>query len=73
MKILKRPDNIIFDTENPNVMEFNPTPKGLPIKLSEITLKSDFDFLSEHFKPRENVNHPIFSKFFDSKYFCVKV
>ncbi len=73
MKILKRPDNIIFDTEKPNVMEFNPIPNFLPQRLYEITQKSDFDFLYENFPPQNNIKHPVFKDFGTSYYYCLEV
>ncbi len=74
MKILKKPDNIIFDTKNPNFFEFNPVPKSLPIiRLNEVSLKSDYDFLSENFSPRENILHPIFLNFGSSYFYCLEV
>lgn len=73
MKILKRPENVIFDTENPDKMEFNPTPKELPTPLHQILFKTDWDFLSEHFKPKENIPHPVFKDFEKSYFYCLSV
>ncbi len=73
MKILKKPDFIIFDTENPDKMKFNRTPLGLPQPLNAITMKTDYDFLSEHFRPKGDVVHPIFKNFGSSYYYCVSV
>ena len=70
MKILKRPDNIIFDTENPNIMEFKPTFPNLLIPLSENILTNDYEYLKEFFQPQNNVTHPIFSNF-GSSYFYI--
>jgi hypothetical protein len=73
MKILKRPENVIFDTENPDKMEFKPIPKYLPAPLSEITLKTDWEFLSVYFKQKEGIEHPIFNSFGSSYFYCVSV
>lgn len=73
MKILKRPENVIFDTENPDKMEFNPVPKSLPNPLHHLTTKTDWDFLSEHFKPKEEIKHPIFNDFGNSYFYCIEV
>ena len=73
MKILKRPENIIFNTETPNLMEFNPIPLSLPVPLNQVTLKTDYDFLSERFLPIENIQHPIFLNFGKSYYYCIEV
>ncbi len=73
MKILKRPDNIIFDTENPDNMVFNPAPKALPHPLGELIGKSEWDFLEEHFKGKEHSMHPIFNRFGTSYYYCIEV
>lgn len=73
MKILKKPDFIIFDTEKPDQMKFSRTPLGLPQPLNAITMKTDFDFLSEHFRPKDHTVHPIFKNFESSYYYCVCV
>lgn len=73
MQILKRPDNVIFDTENPDYMEFNPTPNALPTALHHLIAKSEWDFLSEHFKPRQGIQHPIFRNFSNSHFYCISV
>jgi len=73
MKILKKPDFILFDTENPDRMKFSRTPLGFPQPLNAITLKTDYEFLSEHFRPKGNTLHPIFKDFGSSYYYCVSV
>lgn len=76
MKILKRPDGLIFDTENPNSIEFNPGPAGygLPAPLHEITnMKSDWEYLYDLFPKREGVPHPIFKDFGSSFFYCIEV
>jgi len=73
MKILKRPDNIIFDTENPNVMEFNLVTSSLAHPLNEITLKSDWQYLTENFPAIENNLHPVFKDFGESYYYCISI
>lgn len=69
MKILKRPDNIIFDTENPNIMEFKPTDLKRAIPLSETSWKFEYDILKEFFPSQNNITHPIFSNFGSSYYY----
>lgn len=75
MKILKRPENVIYDTENPDKMEFNSTriDVDLTTPLHHLTTKTDWDFLSEFFKPQGRIQHPIFNDFGNSFYYCVKV
>ena len=73
MKILKKPDFIIFDTEKPDQMKFSRTPLGLPQPLNAITMKTDHDFLSENFRPKGEIVHPIFKNFGSSYYYCVSV
>ncbi len=73
MQILKRPDNVIFDTENPDYMEFNPTPNALPTALHHLIAKSEWDFLTEFFKPRQGIQHPIFRDFSNSHFYCISV
>jgi len=73
MKILKRPENIVFDTENPDKMKFSTNEKGLPTPLHYITTKSDFDFLSEYFKAKDGIKHPIFNNFGNSYFYCLEV
>ena len=71
MKILKKPDNIIFDTDKPDHMKFSRIPFGLPESLNAVTTKTDYDFLSEHFRPNGNIVHPIFKDFGSSYYFFI--
>lgn len=71
MKIIKRPDHIVFDTENPDNMEFNPIPYRKLTALHQNTLKSDHAFLKEHFTSKNNIVHPIFINFSNSYYYVV--
>lgn len=73
MKILKRPDGLIFNTENPDVIEFNPSPKALPHPLHLITLKSDWEYLFDLFPKKEGFPHPIFKDFGSSYFYCIEV
>ena len=73
MKILKKPDYIIFDTENPNTMEFDPSIKNSLKLLSATNLETDWVFISENFKPIKNVVHPIFLNFGSSYFYCIEV
>jgi len=73
MRILKRPENLIFDTEDPDKMEFSSAFETLPTPLHHVTTKTDWDFLSEHFKPKDKMQHPIFYDFGNSYFYCVSV
>ena len=73
MKILKKPENVIYDTENPDKMKFNRVPLGLPTPLQDLTTKTIFDFLSEHFRPIKEFPHPIFKDFGSSYFYCTVV
>lgn len=66
MKILQRPDNLVFDTENPNIIEYVPNPKGALKPLHTFLEDSDHVFISKHFQKE----HPIF-RLFGASYFCV--
>lgn len=71
MKILKRPDNIVFDTENTDQMEFNPLPYMHLTPLHQIHVESDHEFLTKHFGRKKNSEHPIFTNFGNSYYYVV--
>lgn len=71
MKILKRPDNIVFDTENTDQMEFKPMAYRSLTPLHQTHVKSDHEFLSEHFKPKNSNAHPIFTNFERSYYYVI--
>lgn len=67
MKILKMPEGVIFDTENPNKIEFNPCPKGTKTPLHYLTEENTvWEFLSKYFKSKSEVQHPIFKNFTNS-------
>jgi len=67
MKILKMPEGVIFDTENPNKIEFNPCPKGTRTPLHYLTEDNTvWEFLSIYFKPEKGTQHPIFKNFINS-------
>lgn len=70
MKILKKPENLIFDTENPEKTEFNLEPISIPIPLHHSTDKTDWDFLSQYFKQNDGIEHPIFNNFGESYFFA---
>lgn len=72
MKILKRPENIVFDTENPFKMDFNSTPKGGIRPLHETIMQAEWDFLTQFFKGRAGFKHPIFRDFGNSYFYQVK-
>jgi len=70
MKILKKPDCVIFDTLNVNKIKQNPCPNyGRPIPLHHFSDKTDFEFLKEHFKE----DHRILKDFGNSYYFYLSV
>lgn len=71
MKILKRPDNIIFDTENPDKMKFTRQVHPCPTPLFQKTTKTEHDFLSDHFRPHQSKEHPIFKDFGSSYYYFI--
>ncbi|MEQ8548719.1 MAG: hypothetical protein RIC03_12455 [Cyclobacteriaceae bacterium] len=76
MKILKRPENILFDTDNPTKMEFseiNPLLTKTP-QLHEVRTdpKTDYEFLSDHFKPILDKEHPIFRDFGHSFFYVIE-
>ena len=70
MKILKRPENVVFDTENPNHMEYLPTAKPQPTPLHQATGRGDLEFLSEYFQTEE---HPIFRDFGNSYIYVLEL
>lgn len=79
MKILKRPDGLIFDTENPNSIEFNPVYQGLgrqaPLyrTIDRLTHKSDWEYLRDYFHPHDGKPHYIFKDFESSFFYYLKV
>jgi hypothetical protein len=75
MKILKHPDNVVFDTENPNIMEFVELPTGKIIyqPLHERIDVGEWTFLETKFKPLSNYHHPIFQNFGRAFFYIVKL
>lgn len=73
MRILKKPENVIFDTENPEKVEINSEVIKNPIPLHHSTNVTDWDFLSEHFKSKDEIKHPIFNHFGESYFYCLSV
>ncbi len=73
MKILKRPDNLVFDTENKNIIEYIPSRSHLVLKqlehLHTIALgeNSIHSFLSKQFL--NDKEHPIFKDFGNSYFY----
>ncbi|WP_421977115.1 hypothetical protein [Roseivirga seohaensis] len=73
MKIFKRPDHIIFDTKNPNKMEFKHIHiNDLKKPLHQTHMQNDWDFLAQHFKQQEGTEHPIFKNFATSYYYVIE-
>lgn len=69
MKILKRPNGIIFDNLNLEKKEYNPySGFGNPIPLHHFHEKTDFEFLSDHF-PKD---HSIFNNFGNSYFYIIQ-
>ena len=66
MKILKRPDNVIFDTDNPDSTEsrLNLEPST---PLHHMHDQSDWDFLTDQF----GTDHPVFQDFGRSYYYVL--
>jgi hypothetical protein len=72
MKIFKSPAGIVFDTEAPEKMTFDPGIKReQKTFLSFVISTSEYDFLSEYFKPINQVPHPIFSDFGNSYFYAI--
>ncbi|MGD9930165.1 MAG: hypothetical protein AB7U05_09105 [Mangrovibacterium sp.] len=70
MIILKRPDNLIFDTENPATKVLYIHDGRLCTPLHWIINQTVCDFLLEHYKPTGDIEHPIFQNF-ENSYFSV--
>ncbi len=73
MRILKKPDHIIFDTDNPDRMIFQTKTEFPHTPLHWINQSGDWDFLNQHFHPKDGVQHPIFSNFDRSFYFMIDI
>jgi len=73
MKILKKPENIIFDTDNPEKIEINSDHVKSSIPLHHSTSMTDWDFLSLYFKSKDENKHPIFMNFGESYFYCLSV
>lgn len=73
MRILKKPDHILFDTDSPDKMEFCTKAEFPRTPLHWITQNNDWDFLHEHFKPKDGHEHPIFRNFSQSFYFNIDI
>lgn len=68
MKILKRPANIVYDTENPDELTYGQethVPNLTP--LHHVINQTDDEFLRDHFEE----NHPIFNDFGSSYFYVV--
>ena len=70
MKILKRPNAVIYDTTNIDSRIYNPFKGfGNPIPLHQTHKTTDHEFLSQIFPPE----HPIFEDFSKSYYYRLSV
>lgn len=74
MKILKRPENLIFDTENPDHIEFNRKTIKTKVQtaLHQNIESSEFEYLNRCFKRGEKTQHPIFKDFGLSYYSIIE-
>ncbi|MFM9952381.1 MAG: hypothetical protein ACKV1O_30910 [Saprospiraceae bacterium] len=71
MKILKRPENIVFDTENPDKMDFTPMPTHGLTPLHQTIVETEWDFLTQFFAGIAGYDHPIFKDFGQSYFYCI--
>lgn len=68
MKILKRPVNLIYDTEKPYSFEYGSESSSADlVPLHHVTDQHDYEFLKGHFKE----THPIFNDFGSSYFYVV--
>lgn len=72
MKILKRPENLIFDTKKPDHQEeaANVDFTTLP-PLHQMITGSDWQFLNDHFKAKNDIPHIALGQFSKSFYYVV--
>lgn len=72
MKILKRPENLIFDTKKPDRQEeaVNVDFTTLP-PLHQMIIGSDWQFLNDHFKEKNGIPHIALGQFSKSFYYVV--
>lgn len=72
MKILKRPENIIFDTEKPDNQEQAVDVNFTTLApLHQMITGSDWQFLNDHFKEKNGVPHIALGYFSKSFYYVV--
>jgi len=71
MKILKRPENIVFDTENPDKMDFAPMPTQGLTPLHQTIEQAEWDFLTQFFTGTAGCDHPIFKDFGQSYFYSI--
>lgn len=70
MKILKRPNAVIYDTTNIDSRNYNPYEGfGNPKPLHHFHEKTDYEFLSENFP----LEHSIFDNFSQSYYYILSI
>lgn len=72
MKILKKPEQIIYDTRKPNELLYKPRVKNSGTPLHAVTGKSDWDSLLELFPTSDFEEHPIFRDFSSSWYYVIE-
>ena len=65
MKILKRPENLIFDTENPDKIEISKLLSAKELSaLHHVTDQTDWEFLSEYFRPESQIFNDFGNSYF---------
>ncbi|WP_107037874.1 hypothetical protein [Brumimicrobium mesophilum] len=73
MKILKKPDNIVFDTATPHVRICQAKSYEIVCPLHHVNNVTDYIFLKEHFPSlTKGTDHPIMENFHQSYYFKIK-
>jgi hypothetical protein len=76
MKILKKPECVVYDTENPNHFEFNPHPEGIYLNIYKFNISgiiNNRDYFSIYFKSLYEVKHPIFNDFENSNFYVLMI
>lgn len=74
MKIYKTPGCMVFDTEEPNLIEFNTEYRSkhlLALHNYLGTKESEFDFLMRNFQKDNDFEHPAMSYFPQSYYHII--
>lgn len=73
MKILKRPDNIIFDTANPNKLEHTKDTNPIDLTpLHQFLPGGEWAFLNKHFEGTNGNQHEILKDYGYSYFYVVE-